>query len=47
MNEMARQIIRQQWNRRNDPNPDIRRQARSLIKAHIFLLRGWNKGQAA
>lgn len=47
MTELAEQIIREQWSRRNDPNPAIRQQARSLIKTHIFLLRGWRFQLAA
>ncbi|MEM6915790.1 MAG: hypothetical protein AAF491_04405 [Verrucomicrobiota bacterium] len=47
MNELALQIIREQWPRRNHPNQAMRQQARSLIKTHIYLLRDWRLEQAA
>lgn len=47
MSEVARQIIREQWTKRHDPSPLVRRQAKSLIRTHIHLLRGWSANQAA
>lgn len=44
MAELARQIIRQQWPKRHDPDPGIRSQALSLIKTHIIMLRRWRSG---
>jgi len=38
---MARTIIRQQWPLRHHPDPSTRRQAKSLIKTHLVLLRLW------
>jgi len=43
MAEMAKQIIRQQWPRRHDPDPWVREQAISLIKTHVVMLRYWRK----
>jgi hypothetical protein len=42
MAELARQIIRQQWPLRNHPDTLRRAQARSLIRAHVMLLRKWS-----
>lgn len=41
MSEMARQIIRQHWHRRHDPDPLVRERALTLVKAHVILLRKW------
>ncbi|MEX2579605.1 MAG: hypothetical protein WD342_11160 [Verrucomicrobiales bacterium] len=41
MAELAKQIIRQQWPKRHDPNPLARAQAISLIKTHVVMLRQW------
>jgi hypothetical protein len=41
MAELARKIIRQQWPLRNHPDTLRRAQARSLIRAHVMLLRKW------
>jgi len=46
MTELARQIIRQQWPLRNHPDKMRRAQARSLIRAHVLLLRKWNGAPA-
>lgn len=43
MAELARQIIRQQWPLRNHPDTLRRAQARSLIRAHVMLLRKWRE----
>ncbi|MCG8600449.1 MAG: hypothetical protein MI807_09940 [Verrucomicrobiales bacterium] len=43
MAELAKQIIRQQWSKRHDPDPGIRAQAVSLIKTHIVMIRSWEK----
>jgi len=43
MSNLAKQIIRQQWRKRHNANPDIRRQASSLILAHVLLLRQWRR----
>ena len=47
MTELAIQIIQEQWKLRNDRDPVVRHRARSLIKAHVYLLRGWQFDQAA
>lgn len=41
MTELARQIIRQHWPLRNHPETLQRARARSLIRAHVMLLRKW------
>ena len=43
MAELARQIIRQQWPLRNHSDTLRRAQARSLIRAHVVLLRKWSE----
>jgi hypothetical protein len=43
MTELARQIIRQQWPLRNHPETLQRARARSLIRAHVLLLRKWDE----
>ena len=43
MAHLAKQIIRQQWQKRHDSNPEIRSQAISLIRAHVVLLRQWKQ----
>jgi hypothetical protein len=43
MAELARQIIKQQWSKRHDPDPGIRAQAVSLIKTHVVMIRSWEK----
>ena len=43
MAEMAKEIIRQYWTKRHDPNPRIREQAVNLVKTHIVMLRKWEQ----
>lgn len=45
MAELAKQIIRQQWAKRHDPDPGIRQQAVSLIKTHIVMIRRWDRSE--
>jgi hypothetical protein len=46
MAELARKLIRQQWPLRNHPDTMRRAQARSLIRAHVLLLRKWSETPA-
>ncbi|MCH1408545.1 MAG: hypothetical protein L7V87_05900 [Verrucomicrobiales bacterium] len=43
MAELARQIIKQQWSKRHDPDPGIQAQAVDLIKPHVVMIRSWEK----
>lgn len=43
MAELAKEIIRQQWPMRHHPDPLRRAQSRTLIRAHIHLLRLWQE----
>lgn len=43
MAELAKQIIKQQWEKRHDPDPGIRNQAVSLIKTHVVMIRSWER----
>ena len=41
MTELARQIIRQQWQNRHHPDATRRKHAQSLIRTHVIMLRQW------
>ena len=43
MAEKAKQIIRQHWAKRHDPDPLIRQRALSLVKTHVVMLRTWQR----
>lgn len=43
MAETIQNLIRKQWQKRHSANDLVRRDAQSLIKVHVELLRGMRK----